>query len=154
MLYNHLDLLSVFTEYSTENNIGCEIYSMDLFNDLFTGREPIDIVQAVSKDFNVHEDYFWFNGLEIESIDVWEKKRVIEDFLDEHFIKWLLDKGIIEPLEVKELDLGLSDYTGHNSNLYDLLSDFTVEYDTMEALINKFNVYLCDGIYYLDQYII
>ena len=40
-----------------------EVFYMDEFNEIMQGMEPIDIAMKASYgDFNVHHDYFRFNG--------------------------------------------------------------------------------------------
>ena len=69
------DLVCIHNEYC---QAACmyddELYSMELFDELFMDKTPSDIAYMIQEtDFRINDDYFWFNGYgHIESGDVWD----------------------------------------------------------------------------------
>lgn len=72
------------------------IYSMDKFNDLLCGMEPLDIACRVNfGDMNMNDDYFIFNGYgNIETLSEWELHSYLWDSIRydlDKFHEYLMD---------------------------------------------------------------
>ena len=82
-------------------------FSMDEFDDEMRGFTPSDIAMRITEDFNIQDEYFWFNGYgNVESGDAYE---VIDKFADDVSIDWLKE----------------------NFNRYTAFNDFADELDDM-----------------------
>lgn len=58
------ELVQLWNEYTDKANYPDDhIYSMDEFNEIMYGRDPLDIALTIEcGDFNSSDDWFWFNG--------------------------------------------------------------------------------------------
>ena len=82
-------------------------FSMDEFDDEMGGFTPSDIAMRITEDFNIQDEYFWFNGYgNVESGDSYD---VIDKFADDVSIDWLKE----------------------NFNRYTAFNDFADELDDM-----------------------
>lgn len=57
------ELVSIHNEYcDAVNYYDDRYYYMDDFNELFYGKNPLEILDAVESDFNTNDEYFTFDG--------------------------------------------------------------------------------------------
>lgn len=57
------ELVSVHNEYcDAVNYYDDRYYFMDEFDELFYGKSPLEILDAVENDFSTNDEYFTFNG--------------------------------------------------------------------------------------------
>lgn len=58
------DKVALWNEYcDLEHRFDDRIYSMEEFDEIMSGREPLDIIRTCYLgDFNPTHEYFWFNG--------------------------------------------------------------------------------------------
>ena len=71
-----------FVLYMGQANLG-DTFLMDEFNDIFAGKEPLDIARIISDDFNANQNYFNFDGYGyVHSFDYIDKDDYIDDLVD------------------------------------------------------------------------
>lgn len=71
-----------FVSYVGQANLS-DIFLMDEFNDIFAGKEPLDIARVISDDFNTDQNYFKFDGYGcVHSFNYIDKDDYIDDLVD------------------------------------------------------------------------
>ena len=79
-----------FVLYVGQANL-IDTFLMDDFNDIFAGKEPLDIARVISDDFNANQNYFNFDGYGyVHSFDyiddlvdyIYNHERDFDDFRD------------------------------------------------------------------------
>ena len=97
-------LVSIWNEYcDAENYNDDEIFTMDMFDEFYSGKDPLEIAQRVyfgsdesgaSSSFNPNRDYFYFDGYAnpvsidyvsyIDALDKWSDSPICPDDLAEY----------------------------------------------------------------------
>ena len=85
--WNDWELVSLWNEYCEKNNYYDDrIFSMDEFNELYSGCSPLEILDAVDRDFNTNDDWFKCGIYGCESFDY------ISDSIDmDSVIEYIID---------------------------------------------------------------
>lgn len=145
------NLMKMYNRYVRFYDLGGEIFEMEDFNQILDGLTPLEIIKQVDGDFDVHAPYVYHNSLQWESLDTWDTKMVVEQQLYGDFIEWVVDNDEISIYTVEELLMEERLYDDMNSNVYDLIDNYArVGYDALERMINEYELYECNGYYYLE----
>lgn len=120
-IYNGLndnDKLEIIIGYLLENNYEYPV-SMSYFNELLSGKKPLEIAQLITDDFCAYDAFFWFDGYgNIHSGDISDVLKIFDN-VDEN---WLKDNCGV--------------YTCFNDYLAEL-SDIEEEYDELAEKLGE-----------------
>lgn len=120
-IYNGLDdndKLEIIIDYLQENNYEYPV-RMRYFNELLSGKEPLEIARLITDDFCAYDAFFWFDGYgNIHSGDISDVLKTFDD-VDEN---WLKDS--------------CGAYTCFNDYLAEL-SDIEEEYDELAEKLGE-----------------
>lgn len=73
---------SEFVSYMMQTELD-DILLMDDFNEIFAGKEPLDIARVISDDFNANHNYFRFDGYGyVHSFNYYDRDDYIDDLVD------------------------------------------------------------------------
>lgn len=127
---NDSDLVALHNEYCGEtNNFDDTIYTMDMFDELFTGSDPLDVAARVfygtdenreESSFNPNRDYFYFNGygnpVSLDYVSYIEyRKDYLCDIIDEpNIVDYIIEYE--DSLNNSDIDDILSDYLDELEN--------------------------------------
>lgn len=112
--YELIDIVSKLDELTNSGYDNVRVYAMGAIDDLLSGETPTEVLSRVASDFNIHHEYFGYNGYgNIVSYST------AEDFYNKH--QNLIDE-LYNELLVYHIngDLDIRDYT-NDSTIIDLL---------------------------------
>ena len=146
-----MELLALFNEMAGDyNRHDDRVYYMDEFDDLMDGITPLEVVGEVATDFNIHHDYFTFNGRHYESMDDADVKNRVHWLMGDYLLELghhnYMGEVTPDDLEYNNLDEVLGDRP-HGGTMQDLMDMYADDYDTLEAFLVRVRVYKCGGYY-------
>lgn len=81
------ELVEIWNEYCDNNNYyDNRIESMDYFDDIMSGKTPLEIVNSICNDFNTNDDYFVFGVYGCESFNYLDEEHIYFDDLANYIL--------------------------------------------------------------------